>query len=220
MASLLIFFVVAVVVVLPSVRGQPGIGVLAGVLLVAAVTWLRGEGVGSLGLEAPSDWGRLAALALAYGISIAFLSLMVIDPLVEKFTGHPHDISAVNAVRGNVTSLIVVIISVWVLVAFVEEILYRGFLMTELVRSLGTSTPALVLNLLGCAAIFGLSHWYQGPSGVWSTGAIGLLLGVLFILTGFNLWLPILVHGVVDTVLLTFIYLNKDEQLKHLIIRS
>lgn len=49
---------------------------------------------------------------------------------------------------------------------------------------------------------------------------VGLLLGVLFIYTSFNLRLPILAHGFIDTILLAIIYLDKDQRLKRLLIRT
>lgn len=217
LVSVLLLAAVSLVVVFPSMRGHPGLGVMAGLLIVAAATLARGEGLASLGLAAPPSWSRTVALAVVLGLAIAFISQVVIDPLVERATGHPHQLGPVDSVRGSLKGLVVVVASVWVLVVFAEEILYRGFLMTEVTRVLGTEPPALVVALLLSSAVFGLSHWYQGPSGVWSSGLVGLLLGVIFIYRDFNLWLPILVHGVVDTVLLTLIYMNRDERLKRLL---
>jgi membrane protease YdiL (CAAX protease family) len=42
-------------------------------------------------------------------------------------------------------------------------------------------------------------------------------MGILFIWSGYNLWLPILTHGFIDTVGLTMIYLNADKKLKQMI---
>jgi len=39
-------------------------------------------------------------------------------------------------------------------------------------------------------------------------------LSFLFIASGFNIWLPILTHGVVDTIGLFLIYINADKLLK------
>ena len=49
-----------------------------------------------------------------------------------------------------------------------------------------------------------------------STGLAGLVLGGMFLAAGFNLWLPILAHGAVDTLALLLIYSNRDLALKHL----
>ncbi|MDH3216762.1 MAG: CPBP family intramembrane metalloprotease [Candidatus Krumholzibacteria bacterium] len=73
-----------------------------------------------------------------------------------------------------------------------EELLYRGFLIAVF-SYLFNTWMALGLSTI----IFGLGHFYQGPSGVLKTGFVGLILGALYILTG-SLWAPILVHFVLD----------------------
>lgn len=216
---MLLIALVALLVLIPAMRRNPGLGVVAGLAVVGLVLWQRGEGLAAIGLIPPTDWAGTIQSSLFFGALLALLSQMLIDPLVERLTGKPHDISAVEGIRGNLVALLSILLAVWVLVALVEEVLFRGFMMNELARVLGAGIPALAFNLLVTSALFGLSHWYQGPSGVWSTGILGALLGLLFISSGFNLWLPILAHGVIDTILLAFIYLNIDEKLKHFLIR-
>ena len=76
-----------------------------------------------------------------------------------------------------------------------EEILYRGFLLHYL------HTMPFHLNLTWAlvvsSLIFGIGHSYQGVAGMVSTAVIGFLLGVMFLITG-SLWLPIVVHAVMD----------------------
>jgi uncharacterized protein len=76
---------------------------------------------------------------------------------------------------------------VWVLVAFLEESIFHGFLMTETARIIGAAWPALVVNVMFSSVVFGLAHGYQGPSGIWSTSILGVFLGVIFMSSGFNL---------------------------------
>ena len=217
--SVLLIVLVSLAVVLPAMRRSPGLGVIAALVVVAASMWLRGDTLASFGLAAPPDFAATLWRALLAGSLLALASQMVIDPVVEKFTGRPHDISAVDAVRGNLANYLLSLVAVWVLVALVEEFLFRGFLMGELINLLGRGPAALAAALLISSTIFGLAHWYQGASGEWSTGILGVLLGLLFIWSNFNLWLPILAHGIIDTILLGFIYLDKDQQLKHIFIR-
>lgn len=73
-----------------------------------------------------------------------------------------------------------------------EELLYRGFLIAYFTAIVGT-WPAVLLSSLG----FGLGHVYQGTLGVAKTGAIGVVLGALYVLTG-SLWAPMLLHAVFD----------------------
>lgn len=141
---------------------------------------------------------------------IQFFSAVVFDPIIRYLTDSPIDLSPFDHLRGNLQALLTWLLIVWLLVVFVEEIIFRGFLMLELKRLLGDSRVGLLINLTLTSVLFGLAHWYQGPSGILGTGIVGFLLGWIFIRNGFNLWLPILVHGFIDTIGLTMIYLNAD----------
>jgi membrane protease YdiL (CAAX protease family) len=76
-----------------------------------------------------------------------------------------------------------------------EETLFRGFLLHYL--HLVPWSLNLTMALLLSSIIFGLQHLYQGAIGATSTVVIGLLFGLLFLLTG-NLLLPMLCHAVMD----------------------
>jgi hypothetical protein len=60
--------------------------------------------------------------------------------------------------------------------------------------------------VLGQAARFGISHAYQGLSGILLTGATGLVIGIVYIASRRNLLVCILLHGLVDTVSLTALF--------------
>lgn len=83
-----------------------------------------------------------------------------------------------------------------------EEIVYRGFLIAYLAALL----PALGLPgaVVLAAVIFGAAHGYQGPRGVALTGFLALIFTALFYLSG-GLWLPILVHALLDLRLLVLL---------------
>jgi membrane protease YdiL (CAAX protease family) len=76
---------------------------------------------------------------------------------------------------------------------FCEEILYRGFLIYAL--SLVMPHVAIAVVLAGVA--FGIGHAYQGRQGMLTTGALGVVLGILFI-AGRSLWPVIFIHAVID----------------------
>jgi membrane protease YdiL (CAAX protease family) len=91
----------------------------------------------------------------------------------------------------------------WVFVAITagicEEVVFRGFMLHYL--HVFPWTLNLTLALLISSVIFGLNHLYQGAGGVAGTAIVGILFGLLFLLTG-NLLLPIILHGVMDLRLL------------------
>ena len=88
---------------------------------------------------------------------------------------------------------------VWTWAAFGEEIAYRGYLVTR-AADLGARSPAAYwTSVVFVAVLFGIGHYYKGPSGIIDSGVAGLILGAAFVLSGRNLWASILAHGFIDT---------------------
>lgn len=76
-----------------------------------------------------------------------------------------------------------------------EEIIYRGFLVPYL--AVGPLAMGPIPAILVAAVVFGMAHGYQGWVGVIATGVIALIMTVLFLLSG-SLWLPMVVHALLD----------------------
>ena len=215
--TLALISLAAIFLIVSGIRRKPYLGIILSVILIV-IAARRGEtSLAQMGLVQPENWLSTVLLGLLIGSGLSLLSIMLIEPLIEHITKQPHDVSVVAGVRGNWKALLSWLVVVWVVVAVGEEVLYRGFLMSQIIKLLGTSLLALLLNVLITSIIFGLSHSYQGRSGPWSTGIIGACLAVIYILSGFNLWLPILVHGVINTVSLIVTSLGADKRLKELV---
>jgi membrane protease YdiL (CAAX protease family) len=73
-----------------------------------------------------------------------------------------------------------------------EEIWCRGFLIWYLAAFVG-EWPAAFL----AALVFGVLHLYQGAAGMIKTGVTGLIMGILYLGTGWLLW-PMILHTAVD----------------------
>ena len=214
MVSLGILILVSAVIVVTSFRRLPGIGVIAALVIIALTIWLRGDGLIGLGFFPPENWGTTVLWSLLLGIAIQLASTLILEPFSDRVTKSRTDHAAFEGLRGNLRNFLFVLLLVWILVAFLEEIIFRGYMMGEIVELIGRSQGALAVNVLVSSILFGLAHWYQGKSGALSTGIVGVLLGILFIASGFNLWLPILTHGFIDTVGLFLIYIDVDKSLK------
>lgn len=91
-------------------------------------------------------------------------------------------------------------IAVSVTAGVTEEIVARGFLLSDL-HGGGAASPLLHLPVAvawaGSSLLFGFAHLYQGARGVLKTTLGGLYMGALAILSG-GLVLPIVVHALVD----------------------
>jgi membrane protease YdiL (CAAX protease family) len=161
---------------------------------------MRGSTWSDFGLARPKSWGRtiLIGVGMTVGMIVSFMFLM---PLITlAFPASPVDNSRFDILRGNLPNLILNVFSAWFTAAFLEELLWRAYLINRLVDLLGNKTKlAWMIALVGSAIIFGLAHTYQGLGGVIKIATVGLLFGAAFLTTRGNLWPVIIAHALLDT---------------------
>jgi uncharacterized protein len=76
-----------------------------------------------------------------------------------------------------------------VIVAFAEELIFRGYLIQRIGRLAGSLKAAVIIS----SVIFALGHGYQGALGVAAVGVMGVLFGVIYLWRG-NLIAPMVMH--------------------------
>lgn len=114
-------------------------------------------------------------------------------------------------VAGSLQNYLLWLAIVWTAAAFGEEMFFRGYLITRLQALLPATRVATVIAVILPALIFGYGHlYYQGIRGAVVTTAIGLAFGAMFLLFRRNLWPLILLHGVIDTLTFTAIFLKLE----------
>jgi membrane protease YdiL (CAAX protease family) len=133
------------------------------------------------------------------GVGYQALDILAIAPLLQRLTGEAIDLSQFALLRGNLAALLVSLVLTWTEAAFVEEMFFRAYLFNRLVDFFGRGHLGIILALIIHAILFSLGHTYQGLTGVLETALAGMLLGILYLFSRRNLWLTILVHGVIDT---------------------
>lgn len=212
--SLVLVAVVSSLLVAAGLRRQPGMGVLAALVAIAATLALRGEGPAAIGFGAPESWWMAIGGGLALGVALQLLAVAFVEPWAERVTGSRHDHGVLAGVAGSWRAYLLWLVVVWGLVVIVEEGVYRGFLMTELARALGTGPAALAASVLFTSVVFGLSHAYQGPAGIVSTGVVGAVLGTAFVASGFNVWLVVFTHGFVNTIGIGLVAAGFDQRVR------
>jgi len=185
-----------------------GLGFLAGLLIVLITLWAIRWDWGWLGITKP-EWGRTVIKSLVYTLVIIILIDVIITPAIELMT-EPLDYSGFDWLRGNLVGLILFTLFMWIIAAIGEELFYRGYGIKRLAHILGNTDISWVIAALISSVLFGVVHWYQGISGVLSTGLVGLILAYAFIRNRDNLILCIIIHGIYDMWGLTLIYLSKD----------
>lgn len=160
---------------------------------------LRDGGWGAMGLRRPASWRRIVLIALAAAALRVLLGELVIDPLTARFWPPAAAPSGVESITGNVGQALKWLAIVWVFAAFGEEVAYRGYLVTR-GADLGARSPAAYwTSVVFVAVLFGIGHYYKGPSGMIDSGVAGLILGAAYLVSGRNLWASILAHGFIDT---------------------
>ena len=155
------------------------------------------------------SWATTLMLGVASGVGLELFDLFAKQPLLTTLLGRPPDLSGFPAVRGNLKFALLIIAIIWIVAAFGEELVYRGYMMNR-VADLGRGTrTAWILSLFLISAIFGASHYQQGLTGIIEEGSDGLILGVMYLACRRNLAIPIVTHGVCDTIDIALIFLGK-----------
>src|SRR6478736_3726310 len=162
------------------------IGVGCGLVL------LRGERLADIGLKRPRSWTRTVII----GVGLAAIVFIAIY-LSEK-AGFRRDLGKFKDVHGNPELAFIAVLYALIGAGFYEEFTFRGFLMQGLAMLFGGSRGAWIGACLVQGALFGLAHTYQNPLGIAITGTLGILMGLLVLASGRNLWAVIIGHGLFD----------------------
>ncbi|GAB5556259.1 MAG: hypothetical protein SchgKO_04720 [Schleiferiaceae bacterium] len=186
----------------------PGIGVLIVFILLILALLMKRVTWNQLGFTTPESWPHLFFKSVWVGVALQLISFYGIEPAIVYLTGEEIDLSSFTNIQGNITYLFLWLLFVWGVVIFVEEIVFRGWLYHSLVNALPAFRFKKLLLALGTSALFGLAHFYQGPSGMLATGIMSFALVGCFEWERRTIWFPIIVHGIIDTVGLLFIYFD------------
>ena len=177
--------------------------------LILLMLRLSGERWSEIGFARPDNFGWAIAVGVLAGVLMELFAVYATTPLISSFFGTEPNYSQLKEIRGNLTLLLIFLGLSWTLAAFGEEICFRGFLMKRLAQIFGESRMAWCAALLLSSTLFGWGHTEQGVSGWIQEGLSGLILGVLFLSAKRNLVVPIVAHGVSNTLAFILIYLGR-----------
>lgn len=182
-------------------------------LLVAAAAWMlraAGRRWSDVGLRAPRRWWTIPVAVVAGYLALGALAGAMQMVILPALGLSGPDLSAFASIRGDLPEYLF-----WALpvalgsAAFGEELVARGFLTDRIATVLGGAAPnglvvfaAVILQ----GALFGACHAYQGLGGALLTGAVGVVIGLVWLWSGRNLWAAIILHGLVDFVSMTAFY--------------
>ncbi len=185
-----------------------GLGYFFGMFIALLVFWAGKFSWPEFGISKP-DWPKTLWHAVVYSMLIFILVDIIVHPFVEYFFGTV-DLSALDGIRGNILNYVIFILFMWIVAAFGEEFLYRGFFMKRLAEILGDTDRSWLISAIIISVLFGMAHLYQGISGIIATGLIGFCLSLLFYKNRNNLVLAMLTHGFYDMIGITLIFYEKE----------
>lgn len=182
------------------------------VFFLFALFWVsfkvRDGGWKVAGLSRPSSWRRTLVLALVGTVVLQAGSELVVQPLAQQIWHQPEQVSSLLSSGMTIQKALLTLGIVWTFAAFGEELGYRGYLLTRAADLGSRSQVAYVIAMVCVAVLFGFGHYYKGPAGVLDSTYSGLVLGTIYLLSGRNLWAPILAHGLSDTFAVLAVYLG------------
>jgi membrane protease YdiL (CAAX protease family) len=219
--ELAVVFLVALAVIMgagPLAGENPlarqGVVWVANVLMLVMV-WLglrvRGQGWGHFGLSLRLASRRtvVRAVLLSFAVFVAGVAAFVLGAVVmANIVGTPEgaDMSGYDYLHGNLPMLILALVAVYIVSSFGEEVIYRAFLINRIAELGSGGKAAWRLAVVISSIVFGLVHVDWGLAGIVQTGFMGLVLGVSYLLVRRNLWVTILAHGYMDTILILQMY--------------
>jgi membrane protease YdiL (CAAX protease family) len=171
--------------------------------------WLRGLGWKDIGLRLYRGWSRTIAIGVLCGLGIEALELFVTQPLLIRLTHHWPDLSDFRGLRWNWKLLPLALLLTWTLAAFGEEMVYRGYLMNRVADLFRGWRGKWIISLVSVSVVFGFAHLYQGVTGITENAIDGLLLGIIYLRCDRKLSVPIIAHGITDTVDFLLIFIGK-----------
>ena len=166
------------------------------VLLFGAMA-INQDPISIIGLGFAYDWRLILSLLL-----LCFLGTWVIQIYIKR----RNEASIVREIERDTAVLFLYprtkveyhwSLGVSLTVGICEEIIFRGFLYWQLAEWLPIIPAILLTNV-----IFGLVHYATGFRNASLAFVLGVLLSVIFIYTS-SLWLPILIHILVDVYAMT-----------------
>ena len=162
-----------------------------------------------IGLSRYKNWRTTILYGSAAGLALEAFQLFISQPLLVRVLKKQPDLELFRALTGNVKWTLLAIAGAWTLAAFGEEMVYRGYLMNRVADLMNRTRWAWVVSLIAVHVGFGLAHAYQGITGIIDEGLAGFLFGIVYLRNGRNLAVPIIAHGLGDTIDFLLIFLGK-----------
>jgi len=142
------------------------------------------------------------------GLTLAWLGLMVAwspvaDRLATRWFRDQPNLRSFRVIRESRLKLVAGIVVAWILGAVLEELVFRGIVLSAvqaLLLPLLGSAAAAAIGVAAAALGAGIIHLYQGPRAALVIIQLSVLFGLLFVVSRHNLYTVMVCHGAYDTI--------------------
>jgi membrane protease YdiL (CAAX protease family) len=187
---------------------------IAETLIITMIWWSqrrRGLTLADLGLTFGMPDLRTVGRTVGWSVVVfagTAVLLLGFAMTMSLVAGEPQaaDVSAYDYLRGDLWAALGTIAAVWVTASFAEEVIHRGFLIHRLEEAFAGARHVVPTAVVVGGLIFGAIHYSWGLAGMMQTAVMGMALGTAYVKLGRRLWIVILVHGYLDTLLFVQIY--------------
>ena len=203
------YIVIIVMIIAPILSiADRNFGYFFGLFIALFLLWKSGWNWAKFG------FGKKISLnSILKGLLLAIIIFVIVDiciqPFLEIYFGKI-DLSSIDDIRGDFASFLPLFLIMWVFAAFGEEFLFSGYYMKHLAEFMGNTDKKWLISAIILSIYFGVSHNYQGTSGMIAVGLASSIFFFTFYRHRTNLALLVFTHGFYDTIGLTLIYLNQD----------
>lgn len=173
------------------------------ILIIFLFTYLQDGNLKALNFK-KINFKTMGIIVVVYA-ALEFSMDFVFQPLMNKIFNEPADYSSFEMLKGNSAMYFKYLSFMWISAAVSEELLFRAFVFSQFRRLIGNQK---IVILILSAALFALPHLYQGSVGLAMTFLFGLAFGWIY-LKYQNIWINIIVHGLIDTLFLTLAYFGQ-----------
>jgi len=189
---------------------------IANVMMMGVIglgLYFRGESISSIDLSINRGTAKQVAKVFLQSLLVFFLAMlgfMIGSTIMVNITGVPEaaDMTGYDYLKDNIGMLVLSLAGVYIVSSIGEEIIYRYFLITRISQLGLNGKVGNTIAVISSALIFGLAHYQWGLLGIVQTVFMGLALGICYLRMKRKLWILILAHAYMDTILLVQVYLS------------
>lgn len=172
---------------------------------------LRGEGLSHFGFSFKKFNWKFGLKTIFQSVIVFILAMVgfIIGSIVmANIIGIPEgsDMSNYDYLKDNIWMLFLTLGGVYIVASFGEEVIYRAFLINRICELGISGKKGKTIVVMISAIVFGFAHYSWGPMGIVQTTFMGLALGLSYIYLNKKIWVLILAHAYMDTILMLQLY--------------